>query len=93
MISRSFFQTAHTRDVDGNIEKQKGCIKTQDHAMFHCAVKSYNGEHIHKKNGRSAQYAFECCKENMCNENQEFPVLPEPYKEGMFFKYVQIIEF
>jgi len=74
-------QTAHTRDVDGNIEKQKGCIKTQDHAMFHCAVKSYNGEHIHKKNGRSAQYAFECCKENMCNENQEFPVLPEPYKE------------
>ena len=55
--------------------------------MFHCAVKSYNGEHIHKKNGRSAQYAFECCKENMCNENQEFPVLPEPYKEGLFFKY------
>ena len=44
--------------------------------MFHCAVKSYNGEHFHKKNGRSAQYAFECCKENMCNENQEFPVLP-----------------
>ena len=55
--------------------------------MFHCAVKSYNGEHFHKKNGRSAQYAFECCKENMCNENQEFPVLPEPYKEGMLFKY------
>ena len=55
--------------------------------MFHCAVKSYNGEHIHKKNGRSAQYAFECCKGNMCNENQNFPVLPEPYTEGNNFSY------
>ena len=78
-------QTSQTRDVYGYIEKQKGCIKTLDHVMFHCAIKSYNGEHIHKKHGRSAQYAFECCKGNMCNENQNFPVLPEPYTEGNIF--------
>ena len=53
--------------------------------MFHCATLSHDGEDFHKKNNRSAQYAFSCCAGNMCNENVTFPELPPVPIIGMFF--------
>ena len=54
--------------------------------MFHCATLSHDGAAIHKKNNRSAQYAFDCCRGNMCNENATFAELPPVPVFGMLQK-------
>ena len=69
--------TAHVRDVHGVEEKSKGCVKNHQHNMFMCSIKTYDGKNVHVKQNRSAQYAFTCCKETMCNENYTFPKLPD----------------
>jgi len=68
--------TAHVRDDDGTEHKSKGCTKNRQQTMFHCATKSYDGDAVHAKQNRSAQYSFDCCIGNKCNENATFPVLP-----------------
>jgi hypothetical protein len=68
--------TAHVRDVDGTEHKSKGCTRDHQQTMFHCATIKYDGKQVFTKNNRSAQYAFECCKDNMCNNNTVFPTLP-----------------
>jgi len=67
---------AIARETDGFVSKSKGCTRNKFQESFHCSTKSHNGVEIHKKKGRSAQYGFDCCKENMCNENATFPELP-----------------
>lgn len=69
--------TAHIRDVDGTESKSKGCTRNHQQTMLHCRSARYDGRVVHEKNGRSAQYVFDCCKQNMCNNGTEWPVLPE----------------
>ena len=80
--------TSNVRDADGFEHKSKGCVKDFKHVMFHCATTSFDGEAVHAKNNRSAQYAFDCCNTHMCNENNTFPVLPPVPKLGKNFVYI-----
>ena len=75
---------AHVRDTDGVVEKSKGCVKNRDHVTFICSIRSHDGEEVHKKTNQSAQYAFECCRGQMCNEHIDFPELPPVPELGKF---------
>ena len=68
------------RETNGIIKRAKGCIKRHDNLYMDvmCSAKSYDGKDIHKKNMKSAQYNFECCRSNMCNENVTFSVSELP---------------
>lgn len=68
--------TAHVRDTDGNEHKSKGCTRNHQQTMFHCSTLSHDGQDFHSRNNKSAQFAFDCCKGSMCNENITFPELP-----------------
>jgi len=69
--------TAHIRDVNGDLEKSKGCVSARNAAM-HCSTNKYDGRHVHAKNGQSAQYSIECCRGNFCNnKTDEWPDLPD----------------
>jgi len=69
--------TAHVRDVDGQLEKSKGCV-SQKNAAMQCSTNSYDGRHTHAKEGQSAQYSIHCCYGNLCNnKTNTWPELPE----------------
>ena len=55
----------------------KGCTKTAQNALMYCNLANYNGWKVHEENGESAQYAFDCCSENLCNNGTEWPELPD----------------
>ena len=54
-----------------------GCTSTSQSALMYCNIERYNGWKIHEENGESGQYAFNCCKEEMCNNGTDWPILPE----------------
>ena len=58
-----------------------------------CSAKSYDGKDIHKKNMKSAQYNFECCRSNMCNENVTFSVseLPPIPSKSINLKSINVL--
>jgi len=64
--------TAHVRDINGDIEKSKGCATN----VFLCSTKQYDGRNTHAEHGVSAQYAVDCCAEEMCNNKTDWPNLP-----------------
>lgn len=39
-------------------------------------MSSYDGREVHEKTSSSAQYAVTCCKENLCNNGTDWPILP-----------------
>jgi len=69
--------TTHVRDVEGKEMKSKGCSSTYSHAVFICSTEQYDGRHSHKTNGHSAQYSIDCCRGMMCNNETEWPALPD----------------
>ncbi|XP_023349703.1 activin receptor type-1 isoform X1 [Eurytemora carolleeae] len=69
--------TAHVRDVDGEEMKSKGCSPTHSHALLTCSTERYDGRHVQKKHGISAQYAVDCCQGSMCNNATDWPALPD----------------
>jgi activin receptor type-1 len=69
--------TAHIRDVNGELEKSKGCVSRKHVAML-CSTNKYDGRHTHAKHGQSAQYSIQCCRGNMCNnKTNDWPELPD----------------
>ena len=68
--------TAQIRDVDGNVSKSKGCARNLQQAAMYCSVLSHDGREVHEKHQRSSQYAFKCCKGDLCNNATVFPELP-----------------
>jgi hypothetical protein len=44
---------------------------------MYCSLAKYNGWKVHEENGESAQYAFDCCNENLCNNGTQWPELPD----------------
>jgi hypothetical protein len=69
--------TAHIRNVDGEVERSKGCVSSADYYPLICLTEQHDGRHTHAKHGVSAQYAVDCCEGAMCNNATEWPVLPE----------------
>ena len=51
---------------------------------MYCNLANYNGLKVHEENGESAQYAFDCCSENLCNNGTEWPQLPDVPVLGQF---------
>jgi hypothetical protein len=43
---------------------------------FYCSIANYDGRHVHRINSESAQYAIDCCKANLCNNQTVWPELP-----------------
>ena len=68
--------TAHVRDTDGVEHKSKGCTRNHQQTMLHCSTLSHDGASVHAKNNKSGQFAFDCCRGQMCNEHKEFVKLP-----------------
>ena len=55
---------------------------------MYCNLANYNGWKVHEENGESAQYAFDCCSQNLCNNGTEWPELPDVPVLGQFYTFV-----
>merc|ERR1719259_1367276 len=70
--------TSQIRETDGTVTKHRGCAASRETARFMCSVLSHDGNEIHQKHNRSAQYSFKCCKSgHLCNNATQFPQLPD----------------
>lgn len=70
--------SSQIRDVHGNISRSKGCTSDLQKTMLYCGTLSHDGREIHEKHFRSSQYAFNCCKTDMCNQGDDvWPDLPD----------------
>merc|ERR1719259_1373874 len=70
--------TSQIRETDGTVTKHRGCAASRETARFMCSVLSHDGNEIHQKHKRSAQYSFKCCKSgHLCNNATQFPQLPD----------------
>jgi hypothetical protein len=54
-----------------------GCIHTFDTATLYCNTKAHDGKHVHEKYGASGQYSVLCCNHELCNNETDWPVLPD----------------
>ena len=68
--------TAHVRDIDGEVERSKGCANSRTNVAMICSTAKYDGRHTHAVHGVSAQYAIDCCQGAMCNNATDWPELP-----------------
>merc|ERR1719295_1845531 len=70
--------TGQIRETDGTVTKHRGCAASREEARFMCSVLSHDGNEIHQRRNRSAQYSFKCCKSgHLCNNATQFPQLPD----------------
>ena len=69
--------TAHVRDIDGELEKSRGCANSVTNVAMICSTGRYDGRHTHEEHGVSSQYAIDCCQGHMCNNETAWPELPD----------------
>ena len=69
--------TAHVRDIEGELEKSRGCANSVTNVAMICSTERYDGRHTHAEHGVSSQYAIDCCQGHMCNNETAWPELPD----------------
>ena len=70
----------------------KGCTTTAATALMYCNLANYDGSKVHEENGKSGQFAFECCSENLCNSGNEWPPLPDVPLLGKLHIFTRITQ-